>query len=336
MSRRNRLLALFAAGAWIALLALEQPWRGDAHERTAATVRALFPDFARLREDVRRAEIRSGSTGTVLEWRENRWWVREKEHPADLRKFVQIVDMMGRLDTRDEVAVSAASHAQYGVGAGEGTRISLFDERGGVVADLIVGKIRQQDVVAGQKPVLEYYVRRADRPAVYLSGDAIAPATDPVAWCETRFLAAVSPAQVDWVRREDFTTSESWRIERVPAEQSEAFGSTWKLVEPTPEHAAWDFAGDSLVHTLLDLQAADVVGRAGDPAEDAARCGFAEDRFHVGIGENVLRFELGKPAREGTRWLRVEGLPFLYTIRDFDVSQLRQSVAGMLPEAEDR
>lgn len=334
MSQRNRVLVAIAFGAWATLLIVEQPWRGDAHARTEASVRPLFPDFARQRESVRRTEIRSGTSSTVLEWRNDRWWVVEKEHPADLRKLVQIVDMIGRLDTRDEVANAPESHTLYGVASGEGTRITLSDGDGGLVADLIVGSLRRQDVTTGQNPVLEFYLRRADRASVHLSGEAISPSTDPIDWCETRFLAAVPPDGIDWVRREDFEGAESWRVERVPADQAEGFGSTWKIVEPPPERAAWDFAGDSLVRTLLDLEASDVVGRAGDPAEDASRCGFPTDRFHVSALGNVLRIELGKVAREGHRWMRVEGLPFLYTVRDFDVSQLRQPVADMLPETE--
>lgn len=334
MSRRNRSLCAFTLLAWAAVLIVEQPWRGDAHARTEAAVRPLFPDFARQRESVRRVEILAGGSSTVLEWRSDRWWVAAKEHPADLRKLVQLVDMFGRLDTRDQVATSAESHGLYGVAGGEGTRITLSDGDGAVVADLIVGKLRQQDVTTGQNPVLEFYLRRADRAAVHLSGDAIAPSASPVDWCETRFLAAVAAEQIEWVRREDFAGPETWRVERVPADQAGAFGSTWKLTEPQPERAAWDFAGDSLVRTLLDLQASDVAGRAGDPAEDAARCGFPTDRFHVSARGSVLRFELGDVARAGHRWMRVEGLPFLYTLRDFDVSQLRQPVADMLPQAD--
>ena len=336
MSRRNRMLLAAAVVVWTTVLVIEQPWRGDAHARTAAAVRPLFPDFARRREAVRRIEIRGPAAATVLEWRNDRWWVAEKEHPADLRKLVQVVDMIGRLDSRDEVATSPESHALYGVAGGEGTRLTLADAEGGIVADLIVGKLRQQDVTTGQNPVLEFYLRRADRAAVHLSGDAISPSAQPMDWCETRFLAAVSPEQIESVRREDFEGAETWRIERVPAAQREAFGSPWKLTEPLPERAAWDFAGDSLVRTLIDLQASDVVGRAGDPSEDAARCGFPTDRFHVSALGNVLRIELGKVAREGHRWMRVEGLPYLYTLRDFDVSQLRQPVAEMLPEDEPR
>jgi len=336
MSKRNRMLAAGALVAWALVFLIEQPWRGDAHARTEAAVRSLFPDFARQREGIRHVEIRAGGSSTVLDWRNDRWWVLDKEHPADLRKLVQVVDMIGRLDTRDEVAAAPESHTLYGVAGGEGTRLTLSDSEGAIVADLIVGSLRKQDVTTGQNPVLEFYLRCADRSAVHLSGDAISPSADSIDWCETRFLAAVAPEEVEWVRREDFDGGESWRVERVPADQAEVFGSTWKITEPAPERAAWDFAGDSLVYTLLDLQASDVAGRAGDPAEDAALYGFPTDRFHVSARGNVLRFELGKVAREGHRWMRVEGLPYLYTLRDFDVSQLRQPVTDMLPEAGPR
>ena len=82
---------------------------------------------------------------------------------------------------------------------------------------------------------------------------------------------------------------------------------------------------------VLGLSAADVLGRA-DPASDAARHGFPLDRFSVSVNGQVLRFELGRPAGPGLRSLRVEGLPFVYALGDFEVSQLRQTAAGMLEE----
>jgi hypothetical protein len=333
MRRRLLLLAGLAAASWGAVLLLERPWQGDAIQRTAAAVRPLFPDFARRREEVRRMDVLGPEGATTLEWRDDRWWVREKEHPADPRRLVQIVDMLEKLETRDPVAVTAASHGTYGVAAGQGVRITLSDARGQTVADWIVGQLRQQDVTLGQVPVLEFYMRRADRPEVYLSGDAIQPSSDPVAWCDTRFLAALTPADVEAVRRENFDGLDSWRIERTAAAPDEESG--WRLTEPPPARAADAFAGDSLVHTLLGLTALDVIGRAADAAQDAARYGFPSDRFHVTALGQTMRFELGKPNEAGDRFLRVEGLPFIYLLRAFDVAQLRQTAAGMQPEDAD-
>ncbi len=334
MRRRIFWLAVAAAAAWGAYFALARPWQGDAAARTAAQVRPLFPDFARRRDSVRRIDVHGPEGAATIEWREDRWWVREKEHPADPRRLLQIVDMLERLETRDPVAVTPASHAAYGVAAGQGVRLTLTDAQGAVVADWIVGQLRQQDVTLGQKPVLEFYMRRADRPEVYLSGDAIQPSSDPVAWCDTRFLAAVRPDEIEAVRREDFANGETWRIERMSA-AADAPGPHWRLTEPAPARDALDYAGDSLVHTLLGLSAANVVGRAADPTADAARYGFPADRISVTARGQTLRLELGDPASAGQRYLRVEGLPFIYTIGDFDAAQLRQPVAEMLPSADD-
>jgi hypothetical protein len=334
VSRRNQLLGAAVIAVWAVFLAVERPWQGDAHAQTAAAVRPLFPDFARQRENVRRVDLR-GEDGTVaLEWREDRWWVREKEHPADLRRLMQVIDMLGILDTRDPVAVSPLSHSTYGVAAGQGTRITLTDAQGAVIADWIVGQLRGQDVSAGNRPVLEFYMRRADRPEVYLSGAAISPPTDAVLWCDTRFLATAAAEDIEWVRREDFESGESWRLERVPAAERDAAGATWRLTEPAPAQPALDFAGDSLVQTLITLRAADVLGRA-DPATDEARYGFPLDRFQVSVNGQLLRFELGKPAGPGQRSLRVEGLPYVYALGDFEVSQLRQTAPELLSDEQD-
>lgn len=334
MSRRNQLLALAAAILWGAFLLVERPWQGDAHQRTAAAVRPLFPDFARLRDGIRRLDIRGEGGGVTLEWRDDRWWVREKEHPADPRRLLQLLDMLGALDTRDPVAEAPASHGTYGVAAGQGTRLTFTDGAGAVVADWIVGQLRGQDVTTGVRPVLEFYMRRADRPEVYLSGDAISPPTDAATWCDTRFLAESEEADVEWIRREDFESGESWRIERVPAAERGADGPAWRMTEPAPARPALDFAGDSLVHTLLGLSAADVLGRA-DPAADAARYGFPLDRFQVGINGQIFKLELGRPAGQGLRSMRVEGLPYVYALGDFEVSQLRQSAAQMLSDEDE-
>lgn len=334
MSRRNLMLGAAVLAVWALFLALERPWQGDAHEQTAAAVRPLFPDFARQRDSVRRVDLRGADGSATLEWREDRWWVREKEHPADLRRLLQVIDMLGLLDTRDLVAASPLSHATYGVAAGQGTRITLSDAQGAVIVDWIVGQLRGQDVSAGQRPVLEFYMRRADRPEVYLSGDAISPPTDTVLWCDTRFLATAAPEDLEWVRREDFETGESWRLERVPEPEQAVAGSAWRLTEPAPAQAATDFAGDSLVQTLITLRAADVLGRA-DPATDAARYGFPLDRFEVGVQGQTLRFELGKPAGPGRRSLRVEGIPYVYALGDFEVSQLRQTAPDLLSDEQD-
>lgn len=342
MNRRNRILAAAAALAVLVLLLVEQPWRGDAHARTAAQVGPLFPDLARQREEIHRIVIRGPEQSTELEVDEQgmRWMVVDRDHPADGNRVRDLVDMLIGLQTRDVVSDSPESHALYDVGDAMGTRVQLYAESGALLADWIHGKLRQQDIEGGAPPVLEFYVRRADRPEVYLTAEAFLPSAAPARWCDTRFLAAVRDADVAWVRREDFGGGQSWRIERIPdappvsegmgVPVSDTHGERWRMTEPV-EQAALDYAGDSLVRTLTTLRATDVVGRA--TPEDAARYGFPTDRFRVGIGGREFQFELGKPAPQGGRYLRVQLLPqHVYLLSDFDVGQLRQPVDAMLED----
>lgn len=343
MNRRNQVLAICAAIAALTLLFIEQPWRGDAHERTAAAVGPLFPDLARQREDVARIVVRNEEAETELQVDANRqlWTVVDKDHPADGDRIRNLVDMMIGLRTRDVVADSAESHALYDVAEGQGTRVQLYSASGKLLADWIHGKLRQQDIQGGAPPVLEFYVRRADRPEVFLTGDAFLPSTMPARWCDTRFLASLDDEDVTWVVREDFDGAESWRMERVPGTAiapegigqpvAGSIGERWRMTSPETVPAS-DYAGDSLVRSLITLRASDVVGRA--TPEDGARYGFPQDRFRIGVGDqHEFVFELGGPAPNGGRYMRAEVLPgHVYLLSDFDVEQLRQPAARMLED----
>jgi len=348
MSRRNRVLAICAALAWGLLLAVERPWQGDAHARTAAAVGPLFPQLDGQRQELTRIVVEEEGRRTELVARrdEGRWYVVGKDHPADGRRVADLVDMLATLRTTDVVAEDPASHGIYGVAEGQGTRVRIYGADDRPLADWIHGKLREQDVVGGVVPVLEFYVRRGDRPEVYLTGDAILPSTDPARWCDTRFLQSIPDAAVEWVVREDFDGEESWRIERiagaaVPEAQglqlpaSGSVGERWQMTLPTAV-PAYDYAGDSLVRTLVTLRAEDVVARA--TPEDAARYGFPTDRFRAGIREGgaTLEFELelGAPTPQGGRFLRVSGLPHVYVLSDFEVGQLRQPLDAMLEEQQ--
>jgi len=332
VSRRNQLLLVAAALVWGAALALLQPWRGGAHERTSAAVRPLFPDLPDRLEEVVRIEVRGPDGGlTHLSARGGRWWVDEREHPADPLRLVQLTESLQNLETRDPVSVNPENFSVYDVGPGQGTRVTLLDAEGGVVADWILGKLRSQEVESGAVPVLEFYMRRADGDEVYLSGDAIQPPTDPADWLDTRFLAAVEDDDVDWVERQDLVGGESWRIERGAGDDE----PKWWLAAPPPRRPAWDFAGDSLVYTLIGLRAVDVAQRLDPDAEPPESMGFTRDRFRVGVGDDVLTLELGGSDGAGHRYLRVGRLPWVYLLDDFTVDQLRQATADMLPPPDD-
>lgn len=325
--------------AWAAWLGVERPWQGDAFARTAARVGQLFPELQGRIDEVARVVIEdTGGTATLELTDESspygpgRWLVREKQHPADTARLARLVDGMSRLETIDVVSVEEANHGTYGVAEGQGTRVRLYDAADRLMVDWIAGKIRDQDVRQGQKVVFEYYMRDGRRPEVFLSADPVQPATGAVDWCDVGFLAALDPDRVSSIERQDFRGDQSWRLVRVEETRldDEEADSAWRLDRAEGE-VALAFAADSLLFTLTGLRAADVVTqRGGRLTEEDARYGFPQDRFQVVVGEETLTLDLGQPAEDGQRYLRVSGLPHIYTLTDFDVGQLRQTRARMI------
>ncbi|MCP4094158.1 MAG: DUF4340 domain-containing protein [Planctomycetes bacterium] len=332
MTKRNNLLLVLVLLFWAAFLMVEKPWKGDAHQRTAAHVGLLFPKLQYQTEQIRRVAVSDGTESVTLQLSESgRWRVVEKQHPMDMGRLMMVVQNLSEINTIDVVSVNPEKHSVYGVAEGQGTRVQVFGENDMVLADWIAGSLRHQEIGAGQKPVMEFYMRDGRSDVVYLSGEAIHPPATPTTWCDTHFLAQVEDASVTAVERFDFTTSDSWRIERVPQVATDA----WNLTKPT-ERPAMSYAGESLAFSITGLRAADVVGTMNSDGADDARYGFPQDRFIVSIGDLPFEFELGKPApTTGQRFFRVNGIPYIYTISDYDVSQLRLPVQRLLDDSQD-
>jgi hypothetical protein len=346
MSPRNRLLIALAAVVWALFFMVLKPWQGDAHQRTAARVGLLFPKLQYQTEDVRKVVVSDGSSSVTLAMDDNGYWrVLEKHHPLDKARLMMLMENLAAITTLDTVSVNPEKHGVFGVAEGQGTRVQVYDANEVLLADWIAGSLRQQDIASGQKPVLEFYMRDGRSDVVYLSGTAIHPSADPTVWCDTRFLFGVDSSRIQWMERIDFETSESWRIERTaPAEELPAqlgsaqetrVGGSWQLTAPKNQPAL-GYAGDSMAFTITGLEATDVVAQAGAGNADDTRYGFPQDRFRVGIDGQVFEFELGKPSSiSGQRYLRVTNpkLPYIYSLDDYEVSQLRQPVARMLAES---
>jgi hypothetical protein len=270
----------------------------------------------------------------------------EKDHPLDKGRLMMLMENLSAITTLDTVSVNPEKHEVFGVAEGQGTRVQVYDSNDILLADWVAGSLRQQDIASGQKPVLEFYMRDGRSDVVYLSGTAIHPSSDPTVWCDTRFLFGVEAPRIQWIERLDFETNESWRIERTAAAevtsgqlgsaQETREGGSWQLTAPT-KAPALGYAGDSMAFSIIGLEASDVVGQASADNTSDTRYGFPQDRFRVGIDGQVFEFELGKPsATSGQRYLRVTNpkLPYIYSLDDYEVSQLRQPVARMLPDSD--
>ena len=334
MSARNRVLLLCTVAVWAVFLLVTKPWRGDAHQRTAAHVGLLFPKLQYQTEEVRKVVVRDSENSVTLVFDDQRNWIVEsKQHPMDNARLARLIANLAAVETLDVVSVNADKHEVYGVAEGQGTQVQVFGANGRLLADWIAGSLRHQEIEGGQKPVLEFYMRDGHSDVVYLSGSAIHPSVDAAVWCYTSFLKQVDDTRVKWVERTDFATGQSWRIERVPAADGTAtVTGEWQLTAPTAQPAL-SYAGDSLAFSLTGLHAQDVVSQTNPDGADDARYGFPLDRFVVGIDDQTFEFELGKPApAPGQRYLRIRGFPFIYTLGDYEVSQLRQPLERMLSQ----
>lgn len=340
MSRRNLNLVVAALVAWSIYLGITQPWQGDAHARTAAQIGALYPQLPDQIDSIARIVISDGeerATLRLIDLEERRigrgWMVEEKNFPLDYSRLTKMLDNLSAIQTSDVVSVNPQKHTVYGVAEGQGRRVQVFSEDNRILVDWIAGSMRQQDIQGGQKAVFEFYMRDARSDRVYLSGDALLPAVDPVGWCEVSLLKDISIDRLAWIERKDFQTGESWRIERREELGVDQMGQNtpWFMLEPQ-EQPALGYAGDSMATTIVGIEIADIIGPASPDGTDKARFGFPQDSFSVGIqgSEYLFVFELGKPAQNGQRFMRVKDLPYIFTLSDFAVSQLRQPVGRML------
>jgi hypothetical protein len=331
----NQRLVVYLLIAIGLLFSRQSPMAGDEHQQTAQQVKLLFPQLKEQLPNVASITISDSDSSLVVELADEqsiysgeRWLVQSKRHPADRAKLMYLLDGLSQLQTVDVVSINASKHSVYGVTEDEGTRVQIYDSSGLLLADWIAGAIRSQDIAGGDHPVFEYYMRRADSDEVFLSGVAVQPSADAIDWCDLNFLRGVQASQVDGVSRFDYQRKLSWKIERIKPQSSTEEEPRWRLTTPL-QVIIDNFSGDSLAFSCSQLQATDVVGLTSSVAADNVKYGFPQDRFEVLIEGSTLEFELGKPAREGHRYLRVSGLQHIYTISDFEVGQLRQDIDSL-------
>jgi len=328
-------LAICFALCALAAIATHKPWLGDAHSRTYARVGLLFPELARVVDTAVEVVIVSPGKEVKLHLLDGAWRVKDKlNHPAHLSRLSNLFATLSTLKSSDMVSDNAANHAVYGVDAEHGVRITLRDASGAVLADLMAGNLRGQELIPeeAERAILAFYVRRAGEAEVYLSNNYIAPVTSPSDWIENKFLASVDPASVDWVERISTLPDSSWRLTRTQDTEfiDDVEHSVWSLESGLAR--AW--AAEHLLAVLTDLRASDVIEKLDGAAGPAAKYGLGIETYRAGIGGAVFQLHLGTLARDGHRYIQIDGLPWVYTIAEYESESLRQVDLPFLQLAE--
>jgi hypothetical protein len=331
----NRHLLVYVIIAWSLLLLRNNPWSGDEHQQTARQVQLIFPELKQQLPTLQRVLISDKDSSVEIKlagedsiYAAEQWLVKSKNHPVDRAQLMYLLDGLGQMRGVDLVSIRATKHEVYGVSDNDGTRVQIFDNTGVKVADWIAGAIRSQDIAGGDNPVFEYYMRRADSDEVYLSGGAIQPSSDAFDWCDVNFLRGVQASQINSISRFDHQHDLGWVVERIEPRPSNEDEPRWQIIAPL-QALIDNFSGDSLAYSCSTFRASGVITLATTPSADNATYGFPLDSFTVSIEGNILEFELGFPARDGHRYLRVNNLQHIYTISDFEVGQLRQDVNSL-------
>ncbi len=340
MNSRNRILSIVFAVLFLTMVMVEQPWRGDAHARTHAATLRMFPDLIE-HDGIGRVRIQGANQTTtiaqVLDQGKPRWVVRERwDHPADLVRVRSLLESLRALQTRDIESVNPEMQDAYEVSLTTGVRVEVWDENGKLLADVVAGGMRSQDVTAGQKAVFEFFVRPTASNTVYRTGEFSVPFTKPADWCDTNFLSQVNPEQIHTLHRVDRVSGESWKLQLQrdwiqPTAEEAADGGEgsgkWHMVAPDALEVP-NFVGDSWVHTLTGLRAEEVLGMSDDLATRQMLEPIS-DIVRAGIGGEELEIRIGKLVGNNRRAAQIVGLPHLYALAEFDVDQLLQSVEKM-------
>ena len=327
MNRQNRILGLSFLLLFTLAMGLEQPWRGDAHQRTAEMVRPLFPQLSLQRQQIDRIEIESAGKTTTLLRGASGFVVGEKfNHPAANQRVVDLIDNLSLLDDREVVAQNDANHRTFGVEDGQGTRIRVMVGEE-LVADLVAGALRSQDLRSGGKVALEFYLRVHGSDLVVLARNYNPPPTAPEDWLRVA-LSAFSPEQIQRVERLDFQGDNSWNMERTPGAES------WSLLGAEPGLAD-SYQADSWVFSFGHLEAADVIAKLDAESRPDPEYDFTSDLFRVfnAAGE-ASELQLGGSAPGNLRYAWIPGSSWLYAVNQFEVDQLRQ-VIGRQTEDQD-
>ncbi len=340
MTPRNRMLLLVLGFTTLAALGVHQPWRGDAQARTLAQVAPVFPGLGDTRDSLVRIEIESGEKSVSLLRGEKGWVVKERfGHSADAGRLSGLLDGLEDLDTRDLVAERRESHALYGVGEGQGTRVRLFGPEGALVGEIVGGKIRGQNIQDLRRFSMAFYFRRGDEDAVYLTPSFFSPSADPSSWVAGRLFEALDAEAIDRMERLDATGKDSWSLVRLP-QPAESEGeddlapdaSVWAFERPTDRGSVDSSKASSLAWTLTGFGIKDVLGKCDPQKGPGSAFGFPSDVFLAGAGEDSLELRWGVSAeKEGGRPLWIPGQPWIYELAKFDVDRILASVEDLLP-----
>lgn len=324
MSRTN--LALLAVvvvlGAFVLLV--EKPWSGP--QEGYVTRKPLFEDFDPAR--VAEVELARGGDALTLRQRDGGWAIASHgDYPANASQVGQIVAAVEQWKV--EARVGTAQKAEtYMVDESKGTRVTLRDAAGAVLADLFTGRVAGFDpkeaARQGGKVDTEsfgIYVRRADGQDVY--------------FMKGLFLGTFSPDTSSFIERK-LVSFEPEKAKDFLARCTAADGGGEHRVHVVKEGGAFLLEGMEyppdgaavklMVEAFSRLTATELAGKyePGKYGLEPPAC-VVTCTLEDGTVESI---EVGGPKEDKGYYARRPGAPFVVVISKWEVESYRREPKG--------
>jgi hypothetical protein len=152
----------------------------------------LYPDLIARVNDIKRVEIESPLTKTVLSGEGNVWRIENRDgYPARFEDVKPMILAIGELRIIEPKTRLPEMYPHIGVEdvsaeKSTSTQITLKDAAGTSIAALIIGKER----AAGSGPIKSArYVRKGGDPQSYLVEGALNVSADPLSWTDRQLLS---------------------------------------------------------------------------------------------------------------------------------------------------
>ncbi|HUO94131.1 MAG TPA: DUF4340 domain-containing protein [Rhizomicrobium sp.] len=228
--RRRRNLAILSGFAVLAiLLATLGVWHQASFSAQRQHPELFFPDLVSRLRQVAHIRVRS-KTGTVdVVFKPEKTWVvaSKDDYPASYEQVKGTVVALATL-TKLEPKTDRADWLPYvnldsPAARGNGKEITLLDDKGGVIASIIIGK---SEDIGDPEGAIGLFVRRPDESQSWLARSAVDPKSDLSDWLEKQVMAVdrarIAEADVDplsgpsYVVRRDKPTDTDFKLADMP------------------------------------------------------------------------------------------------------------------------
>jgi hypothetical protein len=261
----------------------------------------VFPEF----EPWKVNKILIDKNRLIFENREGNWYLVSVtgSHPADREQISALIQSIRELKRDNIASENSGKQALFGVRAGEGTEVAVYDEENKKIADFYVGKKGPDGLSA--------YIRRADGYEVILQPGNLRDHLDkPVKFWRDRKIFTLKPEEIVEITLQ-------FGKDAVVLNRDTQGG--WFLTKPISSKADGGRI-EQIISTLNDLQAVDF---ADELKPEDAGLTVPQLRLAVRMKDKTTKIILvGKPANEWGAYAMAGEGQSIFVVQNVDLRML--------------